>query len=146
MVKPVFLVDIGGDPILLLIAVVFVVTFLTVCAVAWVMLAKRDTNGQSTTRKFQLRSHLPVSKPTFERIADGTAAALARPQITESTRARLNQLERARGVFVSVYRVLFIGVGLAGLIGGMLLLKSHTPANMFGLPGGIIVLLSLGRC
>ena len=37
-----------------------------------------------------------------------------------------------------------IAVGLVGLIGAALLLRSHTPANMNGLPGGIILLLSLG--
>jgi hypothetical protein len=45
---------------------------------------------------------------------------------------------------VSVYRVLFISVGLAGLIAGILLLRSHTPANMLGLYGAIVVLFALG--
>ena len=35
-------------------------------------------------------------------------------------------------------------MGLAGLTAGALVLRSHTPANMNGLPGAIIVLLSLG--
>jgi hypothetical protein len=139
-----FAVEIGNDPMLLLIAAVFVVSFITVCAVAYVLLAKRRTDGPATTWRLELQSRLPVSKHTFERIADGTAAAMARPQITEATRAQLNQLDRARGVFVSVYRVLFITVGLAGLTAGILLLRSHTPANMHGLPGGIVVLLALG--
>ena len=37
-----------------------------------------------------------------------------------------------------------IAVGLAALTAAVLLLRSHTPANMNGLPGGIILLLSLG--
>ena len=110
----------------------------------YVLLAKRRTDGRATTWKFELQSRLPVSKHTFERIAAGTAAAMARPQISEATRAQLNQLERARGVFVSVYRVLFISVGLVGLTAGILLLRSHTPANMLGLYGAIVVLFSLG--
>ena len=85
-----------------------------------------------------------MSKHTFERIAHGAAAAMARPQISEATRAQLNQLDWARGVFVAVYRVLFVSVGLAGLTAGILLLRSHTSGNMHGLPGAIIVLLSLG--
>jgi hypothetical protein len=145
VLKPVFgVVEIGGDPMLLLIAGVFVVTFITVCAVAYVLLAKRRTDGPATTWKFDLQSRLPVSKKTFERIADGTAAAMARPQISGATRARLNQLDRARGVFLSVHRVLFISVGLAGLTAGILMLRSHTSGNMLGLPGAIVVLLSLG--
>jgi hypothetical protein len=139
MSKPLFgVVEIGNDPMLLLIAGVFVVTFITVCAAAYVLLAKRRTDGPATTWKFELQSRLPVSKHTFERIA------MARPRVSEATRAQLNQLERARGVFVSVYRVLFISVGLAGLIAGILLLRSHTPANMLGLYGAIVVLFALG--
>jgi hypothetical protein len=139
MSKPLFgVVEIGNDPMLLLIAGVFVVTFITVCAAAYVLLAKRRTDGLATSWKFELQSRLPVSKHTFERIA------MARPRISEATRAQLNQLERARGVFVSVYRVLFISVGLAGLIAGILLLRSHTPANMLGLYGAIVVLFALG--
>jgi hypothetical protein len=145
MSKPLFgVVEIGNDPMLLLIAGVFVVTFITVCAAAYVLLAKRRTDGPATTWKFELQSRLPVSNHTFERIAAGTAAAMARPRISEARRAQLNQLERARGVFVSVYRVLFISVGLAGLIAGILLLRSHTPANMLGLYGAIVVLFALG--
>ena len=145
MSKPVFtVVEIGDNPMLLLIAGVFVVTFITVCAVAYVLLAKRRTDGPGSTWKFDIQSRVPVSKHTFERIAHGAAAAAARPQISEATRAQLNQLDRARGVFVAVYRVLFIGVGLAGLTAGILLLRSHTSGNMHGLPGAIIVLLSLG--
>jgi len=139
MSKPLFgVVEIGNDPMLLLIAGVFVVTFITVCAAAYVLLAKRRTDGLATSWKFELQSRLPVSKHTFERIA------MARPRVSEATRAQLNQLERARGVFVSVYRVLFISVGLAGLIAGILLLRSHTPANMLGLYGAIVVLFALG--
>jgi hypothetical protein len=145
MSKPLFgVVEIGNDPMLLLIAGVFVVTFITVCAAAYVLLAKRRTDGLATSWKFELQSRLPGSKHTFERIAAGTAATMARPRISEATRAQLNQLERARGVFVSVYRVLFISVGLAGLIAGILLLRSHTPANMLGLYGAIVVLFALG--
>jgi hypothetical protein len=137
-------VEMGDNPMLLLIAGVFVVTFVAVCAVAFVVLAKRRTDGLATTGKFELQSRLPISKQTFERIADGTAAAMARPQVSDATRAQFNQLERVRGMFVSVYRVLFISVGLAGLTAGILLLRSHTSGNMHGLPGAIIVLLSLG--
>ena len=129
---------------LLLVAGVFVVTFIAVCAVAYALLAKRRTDGPATTWKFELQSRLPVPKQIFERIADGTAAAMARPQISQATRAQLNQLDRARGLFVAVYRVLFISVGLAGLTAGILLLRSHTSGNMHGLPGVIVVLLSLG--
>lgn len=145
MSRPVFgVVEIGGDPMLLLIAGVFIVTFISVCAAAYLLLVKRRTDGTATTWKFQLQSRLPVSKRTFERMSYGTAAAMARPQISAATRAQLNQLGQVRGVFVSVYRVLMISVGLAGLTAGILLLRSHTPANMHGLPGAIVLLFSLG--
>jgi hypothetical protein len=148
-------VEIGGDPVLLLIAAVFVVTFVGVCAAAYLLLVKRGADGAATTWKFQLQSRLPVSKQTFEQIAngaarraiaggDGGAAAMARPQISAGTRAQLNQLDQVRGVFVSIYRALMIVVGLAGLTAAILLLRSHTPGNMHGLPGAIILLFSLG--
>lgn len=145
MSRPVFgVVEISDDPVLLLIAGIFIVTFIGVCAVAFLLLARRRTDGPATTWKFQHHSRLPVSKRTFEQISHATATAMAKPEISPATRAQLNQLDQVRGVFVSIYRVLMIVVGLAGLTGGILLLRSHTPANMQGLPGAIIVLFSLG--
>lgn len=147
MPTPLFaVVEIGDDPTMLLVAGVFVVTFVAVCAVAFFLLAKRRPTGggPATTWKFEVQGRLPVSKETFERIADVTAAAVETPEVSEASRAYFDRLDQARGVFVSVYRILFITVGLAGLVGGVLLLRSHTPANMLGLPGGIVVLLSLG--
>lgn len=138
------MIEISDDPVLLLIAGIFIVTFIGVCAGAYLLLARRRTDAPATTWKLQLQSRLPVSKQTFEQISRATAVATARPEISPATRATLNQLDKARGVFVSVYRVLMIAVGLAGLTGGILLLRSHTPANMQGLPGAIIVLFSLG--
>jgi hypothetical protein len=143
--RPVFaVVEIGGVPMLLLIAGVFIVTFVGVCAAAYLLLVKRRTDGTATTWKVQLQSGLPVSKRTFEWISRGTAAAMARPQISAATRAQLEQLGQVRAVFVPIYRVLMIVVGLAGLTAGILLLRSHTPANMLGLPAAIVLLLSLG--
>lgn len=145
MPRPLFsVVEIGDDPMLLLVAGVFILAFAAVCAVAYVLLAKRHPTGGPTTWKVERQGRLPVSKETFNRIAEGTAAAVARPEMSDATRAQFDQLDRARGIFVSVYRIVFITVGLAGLVGGILLLRSHTPANMLGLPGGIVVLLSLG--
>ena len=144
MSKPVFgVVEIGDDP-MLLIAGVFVVTFITVCAVAYLLFARRRTDGRATTWNFELQGRFPVSKQTFDRIAHGTAAAMTRPQISDATRAQLDQLGRARGMFVSVYRAFFIFVGVAGVTAGIMILRSHTPANMLGLPGAIVVLFSLG--
>jgi hypothetical protein len=37
-----------------------------------------------------------------------------------------------------------IASGLVALTAAVLLLRSHTPANMNGLPGGIVLLISLG--
>lgn len=146
MPRPLFsVVEIGDDPTMLLVAGVFVVIFIAVCAVAYFLLARGKTSGgPGTTWKFEFQGRLPVSKQTFDRIAEGTAAAVAMPERSDATRAQFDQLDRARGIFVSVYRIVFVTVGLAGLVGGILLLRAHTPANMIGLPGGIVVLLSLG--
>ena len=61
MSKPVFtVVEIGDNPMLLLIAGVFVVTFITVCAVAYVLLAKRRTHGPGATlRLIRFRGQFP---------------------------------------------------------------------------------------
>ncbi len=136
-------VDIAADPMLLLIGGVFIATFVAVCAVAY-LIAQRRSKTPAGTWTFQLHSRLPVSNTTFERLSRAAATATERPDISPATRAQLDQLGQLRSGFVSIYRVLMIFVGLAGLTAGALLLRSHTPANMNGLPGGIIVLLSLG--
>jgi hypothetical protein len=153
------LVEIGDDPMILLIGGVFIVTFLVVCLGAYLLLPKRRPDAPATTLRqaqgrpeqrrrttwgFQLQSRLPVSKQTFEQIAQATAAATARPQIRPATRAQPNQLDTARAVFVSIYRVLMITVGLAGLVAAFFLIRSHTSGNQQGLPGAIILLFSLG--
>jgi hypothetical protein len=145
MPRPVFgVVEIADDPTMpLLIGGIFIATLLAVGAIAWIVLAKARS-GEATTWKADLQGALPVSKRTFDRIAEATVASLERPQVSDATRAQLDRLARTRGLFASAYRMIMIGVGLAGLAGGILLLRSHTPANMNGLPGGIVVLLSLG--
>jgi hypothetical protein len=135
-------VEIGNGRLLLIIGCVFIVAFVVVCAIAYLLLTK----GRSTQSAWhlQFRGRFPVSKPTFERIATATAAAMRPPDVSAATRARLDALAGTRKTFVVVYRTVMIAVGLAGLTGAALLLRSHTPANMNGLPGGIILLLSLG--
>jgi hypothetical protein len=137
-------VEIGGDATLLIVGAVFVATFIAVAAVGYLLLRKARTDGTTPTWHFQLQTRLPVSKPAFDQISRATEAALATPTTSPATRAQFDQLDRARNVFVSVYRVVMILVGLAGATGGALLIRSHTPGNMQGLPGGIILLLSLG--
>jgi hypothetical protein len=129
---------------LLLSAGVFIVTFVAVGTIAYLLIGNRRSDGPATTWKFQLQRRLPVSKRTFELISRVTHAGMERPSISPETRVQLDRLDQVRGVFVSIYRVLMIGVGLVGLTGGVLLLRSHTPGNMNGLPGAIILLLSLG--
>jgi hypothetical protein len=136
-------VEIADHPMLLLIGAVFIATFVAVCAVAY-LIAKRRSNTPAGTWEFQLHSRLPVSNRTFERLSRAAATATKRPDISPATRAQLDQLGQLRSGFVSFYRVVMIFGGLAGLTAGALLLRSHTPANMNGLPGGIFVLLSLG--
>jgi hypothetical protein len=113
-----------------------------VCAIAYLLLAK----GRSTQSAWQLqfRGVSPVSKPTFEHTGKATAAAMPGPDVRAATRARLDAFGGTRRTFVVVYRTVMIAVGLVGLTGAGLLLRSHTQANMNGLPGGILLLLSLG--
>jgi hypothetical protein len=137
-------VEIGGDPTLLIVGAVFIGTFIAVAAVGYLLLRKARTDRTTPTWQFQLQTRLPVSKPTFDRISRATQAGLSTPATSPATRAQFDQLDRARSVCVSVYRVVMILVGLAGVTGGILLIRSHTPGNMQGLPGAIIVLVSLG--
>jgi hypothetical protein len=134
------IVEIDNGSLFLIISSVFIVVFVVVCAIAYRLLAK----GQSTPSGWHLQFRLPVSKPTFEHITTATAAAMRAPDVSATTRARFDALAGSRKTFVVVYRTVMIAVGLAGLTGAVLLLRSHTPGNMNGLPGGIILLLSLG--
>ena len=136
------IVEIGDDPILLVIGGVFILAFMLVCAVAYLLLARGDSR-QSGWR-FDFQSRLPVSKRAFEHLAKATAAAIAKPEISAATRAQLDKLGGKRRTFVVFYRTVMIAAGLAALTIAVLLLRSHTPANMNGLPGGIILLISLG--
>jgi hypothetical protein len=129
---------------ILLIGGVFIVTFVAAGAIAYLLIGNRRSDAPAMTWTFQLQNRLPVSKRTFELISRATHAGMERPSISPETRVQLDRLSQARGVFVSIYRVLMIGIGLAGLTAGVLLLRSHTPGNMNGLPGAIVLLLSLG--
>lgn len=131
-----------NDPMLLVVAAVFILTFVGVCAIAYVVLAKRRPDGEQTTWQFGAR--LPLTPDNFERVAAATAAAVSVPEVTPATRANFERLDRLRGTFVSIYRIIMITVGLAGLVAGGLMLRAHTPANMMGLPGAIVLLLALG--
>ncbi len=129
---------------LLLTGGVFIVTFVAAGTIAYLLIGIRRSDAPATTWKFELHNRLPISKRTFELISRATHAAMERPSISPGTRVQLDRLSQARGVFVSIYRVLMIGTGLAGLTAGVLLLLSHTPGNMHGLPGAIVLRFSLG--
>ena len=133
-----------NDPMLLLVVAIFIVTFVSVCALAYVVLAKRRRDGDQTTLDLQLGARLPLTNENFARAAELTAAAVSVPEISPAARANLERLASVRGTFVSVYRTILIAVGLVGLVAGGLLLRSHTPANTNGLPGAIVLLLALG--
>jgi hypothetical protein len=136
------LVEIGTDRSLLIVSLVFVITFVVVVMIAYLLLVK----GRATDAgwRFELQTRLPVSKPTFDRIANATVAGMRPPKLTAATRQRLDSLTGTRRHFVTTYRVVMLLIGVAGLAGAVALLRSHTPANMNGLPGGIVLLLSLG--
>jgi hypothetical protein len=130
-----------NDPMLLVVAAVFMLTFISVCVIAYVVLAKRRRDGETT---WQFSARLPLTPENFERVASRTRAAVSASEVTPATRANFERLDRLRGTFVSIYRIVMITVGLAGLVAAGLIFRAHTPANMMGLPGAIVLLLALG--
>ena len=137
-------VDIGRDLAWLLIIAVFIVTFLVVCAIAYVIFSSKH-RAERGTHRISFSSRLPVSKSVFDSIVKTAAAAVSKPEIAPSTRTRLDELAAsARPRFERFYRVVMIAIGFVGLTAAIALFRAHTPANMYGLPAGIILLLSLG--
>ena len=131
--------------VLFVVVGVFIVTFVLVCAVAYILLRRRSADSsQPSTWHFSFGTHLPVSKRTFDFTARQAAAAMSPPNVSAETRETLEGLARLRGVFAGVYRVLMMIVGLIGLVAAGALFHTHTPGNMHGLPGAIILLLALG--
>ena len=143
-VHPVFAdVEIADNPVMLLVAAVFLLTFVAVCVIGFVAFSRGRREGAATTWRLS-SSGLPVSQASFETLANETRAATAIPEVTPAVRETLYSLQSVRRGLAIFYRSGLIVAGLAGLAGGILLLRSHTPANMQGLPGAIIILLSLG--
>jgi hypothetical protein len=134
-------VEIAAGPVL--IVAVFIVTLMVVGGLAYWLLLKPRGNSHGTTWRFQAVTTVPVSRRTFDRASAATATVIATPKNGPRSSARLDALRGTRGTFVLVYRIGMVSVGLAGLTAGTWLLWSHTPANMNGLMGGIIVLVSL---
>lgn len=98
---PLAVVEIGGETALVLLVIgVFVFTLLVAGALALVWLARSGTSGGEPSR-VHLRStyRLPVSKPAFDRIVKTTAAAVARPQEADASRAFGRGLAEPRGVW-----------------------------------------------
>ncbi|MFN3326908.1 MAG: hypothetical protein ACK5AZ_25725 [Bryobacteraceae bacterium] len=147
---PISVVDIQSESLALLIGAVFTLTFLAAFAITCLMVFKRvfkrrpGPNGASSMWEFDLSGRLPVSKSSSDRIANVTAAALSRPELTPEKQERLDRMARTRLILVRVYRVVMIAVGLVGLAGAAFLFQGATPANMQALPASIILLLSLG--
>jgi hypothetical protein len=141
---PLAVVEIEGTTALLVLAV-FLVSFVLVCLVAYwlVASAKRGTGGTSTW-DIDITSRLPVSKSTFERLADLTEAAVSRPELTPEKQAFLEDLADTRTTALGAYRLGMIAVGLVGVVVAILWFRDATSANMLGLPAAIVMLLSLG--
>ena len=134
-----------SDSVPILVGGVFVVTFVLVCAVAYVVLRRWSADSsRPSTGHFSFGTRLPVSKRPFDFVSRQAAAAIATPEVSPETRGRLEGLGRLRRRFVAVYRVIMIAVGLIGLAGAAALFHTHTPGNMHGLPAAIILLLALG--
>jgi hypothetical protein len=141
-------IELGGGSVMLLVVAVFLVTFVVVFGVAYLLLfGKRKTTKTTpsgpATWSTEVSASLPVSPETVDLMTNAVAQVFEKPQLTPQQTAYVQQLSHVRGVFVKMYRGLLIGVGIAGLVASALLLLSHTPSNMLGLPGGIVLLLSL---
>src|SRR5688572_1733700 len=124
---------------MLLVVGVFLLTFVAVSVIGFVALSRgrREERG-ATTWRLNFGGRIPVSEASFQRIADETRAAVEVPKASAEVRETLNSLDSVRRGLAVGYRTLMILVGLAGLVGGILLVRSHTPGNMQGLPGAII--------
>jgi hypothetical protein len=129
----------------LLAAVVFIIVFAVVCVVAWLLLrTARPGARDAPTWELNFTHQLPVSKPTFERIAHVSQRAVARPRVSPETRARLDSLQDVRNTLASAYRAAMLLIGLGGVAAAVALFRQSDSANMLGLPAGIVLLLSLG--
>jgi hypothetical protein len=154
MALPLAVVEIGGTA--LLIAAVFILTFLFVCLAAyWLLKGSGGSRGATpgpVAFQFQANAELPVSKQAFESIVR-TQTGGAQPEMANEQTGgadipvrpvRLAGLDQARDALFSVYRIVMIGVGLAGLTASILMFRQATPANMMLLPAAMIGLFSLG--
>jgi hypothetical protein len=141
---PLAVVEIEGTTALVVLAV-FLVSFVLVCLVAYwlVASAKRGTDG-TRSWNIDIAGRLPVSKATFERVADLTEAAVSRPELTPEKEAFLADLAESRKTALGAYRLGLIAVGLLGVIVAILWFRDASSANMLGLPAAIVMLLSLG--
>lgn len=74
-----------NNPMLLVVAAVFVLAFGGVCAVAYGVLVKGRRDGGQRTWQFDAR--LPLTQKNVERVAAATAAAVSVPEVTPAARA-----------------------------------------------------------
>jgi hypothetical membrane protein len=143
--RPVFAdIEIADNPVMLLVVGVFLLTFVAVCVIGFVVFSRGRRQGSATTWRLDVGGRVPVSQPLFDRIAQETRAAVAMPEVTPEVRETLDSLASVRRGLAVVYRTGLIVAGLAGLVGGILLLRMHSPGNTQVLPGAMIILLSLG--
>ena len=136
-------VEIGAGAAVLVLAV-FILAVVGACAVLWFL--SRGTPGpRGTTQwRFDVTQELPVSKPTFDRLADLTERAMTPPALAPGTRAAIDGLGPLRKTLARIYRVALILIGLGGLGLSFVLFRGADSANMQGLPASIILLFSLG--
>lgn len=150
----------GDASVELVVAAVFVTTFVIVGAVAYLVLFRGTTtdrqataataeragrpSGAGSTWSFEITGRLPISREASDPIVDGVRDAMRPPEPSARQVQDVEPLDAIRGVLVKVYRGLFITIGLIGLTAAAFMFRAHTPANMLGLPAGIVLVLSLG--
>jgi hypothetical protein len=144
--SPLAVVEIGGTA--LLVAAVFLVTFVLVCVGAyWLLKGTRvshEGNSGAVSFRIQTSRELPLDTQTFHSMASAVQSAVKRPEVPAATRAFFKDVDKARATFVSISRVIMIAVGVAGLTVSFLMFRQANTANLMTLPAALIGLFSLG--
>jgi len=143
---PLAVVELGGTAVL--VAGVFVLTFVLVCVGAyWLLKGTRmshDGDSQGLSFQIQTSRELPVDTQTFDSIASAVQTGLKKPAVPPTTQAFFKDIDKTRAALVSVYRVVMVCVGVAGLTVSFLMFREATSANLMTLPAALIGLFSLG--
>lgn len=143
--QPVFAVveTVGDGTLPLLVAGVFLVTFLIVFAVAYFLFANKTTEAPRTSTWLDITGRLPAWKRAVNPTISAVSAALSNPPTTVEPPTRPEALPGAGSTFMLFYRGLMITTGLVGLLASFLMFTAATSAIRVRLLAAIVLVLSL---